>query len=126
MSEPPRGLSRHLALVIDLSRAAQDKDYPPTRGRCLAKAAQAFVERYFLENQLSQLGLVVGSDAQARQRTVLGRSPRAQTQAIASALAEVCFASWHNVWPILVSHCAVTDITIAAASLPRRKARMQL
>ncbi|KAK3104801.1 hypothetical protein FSP39_010358, partial [Pinctada imbricata] len=50
------GMMRHLFLVIDMSEAMTDQDLKPTRLVASLKLLEHFVEEYFDQNPISQLG----------------------------------------------------------------------
>jgi transcription initiation factor TFIIH subunit 2 len=81
-----KGLIRYLYLVIDLSRAAGEMDYRPSRMVVVSKQVEAFVREFFDQNPLSQLGLVTIKDGVAQCLTELGGSPESHIKALAEKL----------------------------------------
>ncbi|KAK3314992.1 Ssl1-like-domain-containing protein [Apodospora peruviana] len=53
-----RGIIRHLMLVLDMSFAMADKDLLPNRYALTLNYAIAFVQEYFEQNPISQMGIV--------------------------------------------------------------------
>lgn len=53
-----RGIIRHLLLIIDLSSAMSEKDLRPTRYLLTIRYACEFVNEFFEQNPISQLGIV--------------------------------------------------------------------
>lgn len=53
-----RGLIRHLYLVLDLSLAMTDRDLRPSRLELTLQYAQEFVNEFFDQNPISQLGII--------------------------------------------------------------------
>nr|XP_043609149.1 general transcription factor IIH subunit 2 [Erigeron canadensis] len=81
-----KGLIRYLFLVIDLSRAAGEMDFRPSRMMVVAKQVEAFVREFFDQNPLSQIGLVVIKDGVAQSLTDLGGSPESHIKALMGKL----------------------------------------
>lgn len=70
-----RGMIRYLFLVLDLSRSTRQTDFTPTRRRAMLLRAQEFVKRYFDQNPLSQLGVIVTRNQTAEKLTDLTANP---------------------------------------------------
>ncbi|XP_072957605.1 general transcription factor IIH subunit 2 [Typha angustifolia] len=81
-----KGLIRYLYVVIDLSRAASETDYRPSRMVVVAKCAEAFIREFFDQNPLSHVGLVTIRDGVAQRLTDIGGSPEAQIKALMGKL----------------------------------------
>ncbi|CAN1144383.1 General transcription factor IIH subunit 2 [Linum perenne] len=81
-----KGLIRFLYLVIDLSMAAGEMDFKPSRMAVIAKHVEAFIREFFDQNPLSQIGLVVIKDGVAQSLTELGGSPESHIKALISKL----------------------------------------
>ncbi|XP_031256423.1 general transcription factor IIH subunit 2 isoform X2 [Pistacia vera] len=77
-----KGLIRYLYIVIDLSRAASEMDFRPSRMAVVAKNVEAFVREFFDQNPLSQIGLVTIKDGVAHCLTDLGGSPESHIKAL--------------------------------------------
>ncbi|KAJ0083275.1 general transcription factor IIH subunit 2 isoform X1 [Pistacia vera] len=81
-----KGLIRYLYIVIDLSRAASEMDFRPSRMAVVAKNVEAFVREFFDQNPLSQIGLVTIKDGVAHCLTDLGGSPESHIKALMGKL----------------------------------------
>ena len=53
-----RGLIRHIYLVLDLSLAMTDRDLRPSRLELTLQYAQEFINEFFDQNPISQLGII--------------------------------------------------------------------
>ncbi|KAL6199978.1 hypothetical protein ACLB2K_029760 [Fragaria x ananassa] len=81
-----KGLIRYLYIVIDLSKAASEMDFRPSRMGVVAKHVEAFIREYFYQNPLSQVGLVTIKDGVAHFLTDLGGSPESHVKALMGKL----------------------------------------
>ncbi|KAM5584031.1 general transcription factor IIH subunit 2 [Rosa sericea] len=81
-----KGLIRYLFIVIDLSKAASEMDFRPSRMGVVAKHVEAFIREYFYQNPLSQVGLVTIKDGVAHILTDLGGSPESHVKALMGKL----------------------------------------
>ncbi|BFG34368.1 hypothetical protein CerSpe_206430 [Prunus speciosa] len=81
-----KGLIRYLYIVIDLSKAAAEMDFRPSRMGVVAKHVEAFIREFFYQNPLSQVGLVTIKDGVAHCLTDLGGSPNSHVQALMGKL----------------------------------------
>ncbi|XP_057955750.1 general transcription factor IIH subunit 2 [Malania oleifera] len=81
-----KGLIRYLYIVIDLSRAAAEMDFRPSRMVVVAKHVEAFIREFFDQNPLSQIGLVTIKDGVAHLLTDLGGSPDSHVRALMGKL----------------------------------------
>jgi len=52
------GMMRHVFLVLDASEAMTDQDLKPTRQLCTAKLLEGFVDEFFDQNPISQMGMI--------------------------------------------------------------------
>ncbi|KAG5461150.1 MAG: RNA polymerase TFIIH complex subunit Ssl1 [Olpidium bornovanus] len=66
-----RGIIRHLFLIIDLSTAMLEKDLRPSRLELTFQYAYEFVQEYFDQNPISQLGIITTRDGVAEKLTEL-------------------------------------------------------
>lgn len=57
-----RGILRHLFVVLDMSKASNDADLAPNRGKYFLTMLKVFTKEYFEQNPLSQLGVVMVRD----------------------------------------------------------------
>lgn len=53
-----RGILRHLFVALDMSTAANETDYAPSRGKVVLAHLRDFSKAFFEQNPLSQLGVV--------------------------------------------------------------------
>ncbi|KAI4365346.1 hypothetical protein MLD38_021339 [Melastoma candidum] len=81
-----KGLIGYLYVVIDLSRAASEMDFRPSRMAVLARHAEAFIREFVDQNPLSQIGLVTIKDGVAHSLTDLGGSPEFHIMALMGKL----------------------------------------
>uniref|UniRef100_A0A0D9W6Z7 General transcription factor IIH subunit n=1 Tax=Leersia perrieri TaxID=77586 RepID=A0A0D9W6Z7_9ORYZ len=81
-----KGLIRYLYIVIDLSRAASEMDYRPSRMAVVAKHAEAFIREFFDQNPLSHVGIVTIKDGISHRLTEIGGSPESQIKALMGKL----------------------------------------
>ncbi|PKA59249.1 Phosphoenolpyruvate carboxylase kinase 1 [Apostasia shenzhenica] len=81
-----KGLIRYLYVVIDLSRAASETDYYPSRMVVVAKCVEAFIREFFDQNPLSHIGIVTVKDGVSQCLTELGGSPDSQIKALMGKL----------------------------------------
>ncbi|KAK2643305.1 hypothetical protein Ddye_025068 [Dipteronia dyeriana] len=81
-----KGLIRFLYVVIDLSRAASEMDFKPSRMVVVAKHVEAFIREFFDQNPLSQIGLAIIKDGVAQCLTDLGGSPESHIKALMGKL----------------------------------------
>uniref|UniRef100_A0A1B6EUB8 General transcription factor IIH subunit n=1 Tax=Cuerna arida TaxID=1464854 RepID=A0A1B6EUB8_9HEMI len=51
-------MMRHLYLIIDSSEAMLDQDLKPTRQLCTNKLLEGFIEEFFDQNPISQMGMI--------------------------------------------------------------------
>lgn len=91
-----KGLIRFLYIVIDLSRAAGEMDFRPSRMFVVAKQVEAFIREFFDQNPLSQIGLITIKDGVAQCLTDLGGSPESHINALMGKLGCLGDASLQN------------------------------
>ncbi|KAH0628048.1 hypothetical protein JD844_008718 [Phrynosoma platyrhinos] len=65
------GMMRHLYVVVDGSRTMEDQDLKPNRLACTLKLLEYFVEEYFDQNPISQVGIIVTKGKRAEKFTEL-------------------------------------------------------
>lgn len=70
------GIMRHLYVAIDLSQKMNDKDFVPSRQDCAVAQLQSFVQAFFDQNPISQLGILVTRDKRAELTAELGGNVR--------------------------------------------------
>ena len=77
-----------LQIIVDLSRAASIGDMRPNRLAVMAGVLQGFIRKFFDENPLSHLGLVIMRNGVAERLTELAGSPVSSLPKSASVLAQ--------------------------------------
>lgn len=70
------GMMRHLYVVIDTSEAMLEPDLKPTRFLCVLKMMENFIEEYFDQNPISQLGIIITKNKRAEKLTELAGNPK--------------------------------------------------
>nr|XP_006004448.1 PREDICTED: general transcription factor IIH subunit 2 isoform X2 [Latimeria chalumnae] len=81
---------RHLYVVVDASRTMEDQDLKPNRLTCTLKLLEQFVDEYFVQNPISQLGVIVTKNKRAEKLTELAGNPRKHTAALKKAVDTNC------------------------------------
>lgn len=81
-----KGLIRYLYIVVDLSKAASERDFRPSRMAVIAKQVELFIREFFDQNPLSHVGLVTTKDGVANCLTDLGGSPESHIKALMGKL----------------------------------------
>ncbi|KAJ0176700.1 hypothetical protein K1T71_007879 [Dendrolimus kikuchii] len=76
------GMMRHLLVAIDCSEAMNCQDLKPSRFLCTLKLLEKFVEEFFDQNPLSQLGLVAMKNKRAERITELSGNVRKHVKAV--------------------------------------------
>ncbi|XP_064642235.1 general transcription factor IIH subunit 2-like [Lineus longissimus] len=84
------GMMRHFFLVVDMSNAMMDQDLKPTRFICSLKLLEHFVEEFFDQNPISQLGIIVSRNKRAEKVTELGGNPKRHVQALETLNDKTC------------------------------------
>lgn len=84
------GMMRHLFLIIDMSEAMSDQDLKPTRLLSTLKLLEYFVEEYFDQNPISQLGIIITKNKRAEKVSELGGNPRRHITTLHSLADKVC------------------------------------
>ncbi|NWS45018.1 TF2H2 factor, partial [Probosciger aterrimus] len=84
------GMMRHLYMVIDGSRTMEDQDLKPNRLTCTLKLLEYFVEEYFDQNPISQLGLIVTKSKRAEKMTELSGNTKKHLTALKKAVDMNC------------------------------------
>uniref|UniRef100_H0VDH6 VWFA domain-containing protein n=1 Tax=Cavia porcellus TaxID=10141 RepID=H0VDH6_CAVPO len=78
---------RHLYVVIDGSWTMEDQDLKPNRLTCTLKY---FVEEYFDQNPISQIGIIVTKSKRAEKLTELSGNPRTHITSLKKAIDMTC------------------------------------
>ncbi|KAJ8262957.1 hypothetical protein COCON_G00154140 [Conger conger] len=84
------GMMRHMFVVIDSSRTMEDQDLKPSRLACILKLMEYFVEEYFDQNPISQIGLITTKNKRAEKLTDLAGNPKKHVAALRKAVASSC------------------------------------
>uniref|UniRef100_A0A803Y6H9 VWFA domain-containing protein n=1 Tax=Meleagris gallopavo TaxID=9103 RepID=A0A803Y6H9_MELGA len=84
------GMMRHLYVVVDGSRTMEDQDLKPNRLTCTLKLLEYFVEEYFDQNPISQMGLIVTKNKRAEKMTELSGNPKKHIAALKKAVDMNC------------------------------------
>uniref|UniRef100_A0A8C2W783 General transcription factor IIH subunit n=1 Tax=Cyclopterus lumpus TaxID=8103 RepID=A0A8C2W783_CYCLU len=84
------GMMRHLHLVVDCSRSMEDQDLKPNRLTASLKLIETFVEEYFDQNPISQLGIITTKNKRAEKLTDLAGNPKKHIVALKKAVDTVC------------------------------------
>ncbi|KAL8581796.1 hypothetical protein ACOMHN_010170 [Nucella lapillus] len=84
------GMMRHLFLIVDMSAAMSDQDLKPTRILTSLKLLETYIEEYFDQNPISQLGILVTCNKRAEKVTELGGNPRRHITALQGLTEKPC------------------------------------
>ncbi|XP_050666163.1 general transcription factor IIH subunit 2 isoform X10 [Leptidea sinapis] len=76
------GMMRHLLVAIDCSEAMSSQDLKPTRFMCTLKLLEKFIEEFFDQNPLSQLGLIGLKNKRAEKLTELSGNIRKHVKTV--------------------------------------------
>ncbi|RZF36005.1 hypothetical protein LSTR_LSTR005821 [Laodelphax striatellus] len=87
------GMMRHVCLVVDCSDAMLDQDLKPTRHICATKLLEGFIDEFFDQNPIGQLGVVVTRNKRAEQASVLGGNAQKHVAAVRAHLARPEYCS---------------------------------
>ncbi|XP_074787518.1 general transcription factor IIH subunit 2 isoform X5 [Athene noctua] len=84
------GMMRHLYVVVDGSRTMEDQDLKPNRLTSTLKLLEYFVEEYFDQNPISQIGLIVTKSKRAEKMTELSGNSKKHITALKKAVDMNC------------------------------------
>ncbi|KAB5528282.1 hypothetical protein PHYPO_G00138480 [Pangasianodon hypophthalmus] len=84
------GMMRHLYVVIDSSRTMEDQDLKPNRLASTLKLMEYFVEEYFDQNPISQIGIITTKNKRAEKLTDLAGNPKKHITALKKAVDSGC------------------------------------
>uniref|UniRef100_A0A8B9RH00 General transcription factor IIH subunit n=1 Tax=Astyanax mexicanus TaxID=7994 RepID=A0A8B9RH00_ASTMX len=84
------GMMRHLYVVIDSSRTMEDQDLKPNRLTSTLKLMEFFVEEYFDQNPISQIGIITTKNKRAEKLTDLAGNPKKHVAALKKAVGSTC------------------------------------
>ncbi|XP_066260937.1 general transcription factor IIH subunit 2 [Euwallacea similis] len=66
------GMMRHLYLILDCSESMSSQDLKPTRMICTLKILEGFIEEFFDQNPISQMGIILLQNKRADKACDLG------------------------------------------------------
>lgn len=69
-------------LIVDMSRAMEEKDLSPSRGLLTLSLLETFITEFFDQNPISQLGIIVTRNANMEKLTDLGGNPADHIRAL--------------------------------------------
>uniref|UniRef100_A0A8C2GMZ1 General transcription factor IIH, polypeptide 2 n=1 Tax=Cyprinus carpio TaxID=7962 RepID=A0A8C2GMZ1_CYPCA len=81
---------RHLFVIIDSSRSMEDHDLKPNRLTSTLKLMEYFVEEYFDQNPISQIGIITTKNKRAEKLTDLAGNPKKHIAALKKAVDSTC------------------------------------
>lgn len=84
------GMMRHLYIVIDLSSAMNDRDFKPSRQLATLKLLENFVEEFFDQNPISQIGFLIMKNKRCEMVTELGGNPKRHINCLVKLRNEQC------------------------------------
>ncbi|XP_056140517.1 general transcription factor IIH subunit 2 [Lampris incognitus] len=84
------GMMRHLFVVVDFSRTMEDQDLKPNRLTSTLKLLEAFVQEYFDQNPISQVGIIATKNKRAEKLTDLAGNPKKHIAALRKAVDSIC------------------------------------
>ncbi|NP_963875.1 general transcription factor IIH subunit 2 [Danio rerio] len=84
------GMMRHLFVIIDSSRSMEDQDLKPNRLTSTLKLMEHFVEEYFDQNPISQIGIITTKNKRAEKLTDLAGNPKKHITALRKAVDSTC------------------------------------
>ncbi|XP_057437928.1 general transcription factor IIH subunit 2 [Lotus japonicus] len=99
-----KGLIRYLYIVVDLSKAAAETDFRPSRMAVIGRLVETFIREFFDQNPLSHVGLVTIKDGVAHCLTDLGGSPESHIKALTGKLECSGDASLQNALELVVGY----------------------
>jgi len=70
------GMMRHTFVVIDMSKSMGEQDLKPTRFKCCLKLLQKFIDEYFDQNPISQIGFIIMRNKRAERICELSGNSR--------------------------------------------------
>ncbi|KAI5709795.1 hypothetical protein M8J76_015108 [Diaphorina citri] len=82
------GMMRHMNVILDCSDAMLDQDLKPTRHLCTLKLFEGFIEEFFEQNPISQLGIIVTRNKRAERLTDLSGNYRKHIETLKSSCSD--------------------------------------
>jgi len=77
-----RGLLRYVYIIVDHSRSSEATDFKPSREVFVERILEIFIQKFFLDNPLSKLGLIIAHNGVADRISALGATPQLQIEAL--------------------------------------------
>ncbi|XP_001599241.1 general transcription factor IIH subunit 2 [Nasonia vitripennis] len=74
------GMMRHLYIILDCSESMTNQDLKPTRFLCALKLLEDFIDEFFYQNPISQLGIIITRNKRAEKITDLTGNPKKPLQ----------------------------------------------
>uniref|UniRef100_A0A914VSN8 Ssl1-like domain-containing protein n=1 Tax=Plectus sambesii TaxID=2011161 RepID=A0A914VSN8_9BILA len=84
------GIMRHVFVLLDCSACMTDKDLIPSRISCVRKALDGFLDKFFEQNPISQIGVILLKDKRAEKLTELTGNHRKHRDALAGVTEASC------------------------------------
>ncbi|GFY39898.1 general transcription factor IIH subunit 2 [Trichonephila inaurata madagascariensis] len=84
------GMMRHLYVILDCSEAMLEPDLKPTRYLCTLKLLEKFIEEYFDQNPISQLGIICTKNKRAEKLTELAGNPKQHINVLQNSAKLAC------------------------------------
>ncbi|KAJ8414863.1 hypothetical protein AAFF_G00023860 [Aldrovandia affinis] len=84
------GMMRHMFVVIDNSRTMEDQDLKPNRLASTLKLMEHFVEEFFDQNPISQLGIITTKNKRAEKLTDLAGNLKKHVAALKKCVDSTC------------------------------------
>ncbi|XP_012286163.1 general transcription factor IIH subunit 2 isoform X2 [Orussus abietinus] len=74
------GMMRHLYVILDCSESMMNQDLKPTRLLCSLKLLENFIEEFFYQNPISQMGIITTRNKRAEKLSELSGNPKKHIQ----------------------------------------------
>lgn len=78
------GMMRHLFIIIDCSDSMANQDLKPTRLLCTLKLLEGFIEEFFDQNPISQIGLIIMHNKRAEKISDLTGNAKKHMKALSA------------------------------------------
>ncbi|XP_034938014.1 general transcription factor IIH subunit 2 [Chelonus insularis] len=80
------GMMRHLYIILDVSESITSQDLKPTRLFCTVKLLEEFIDEFFYQNPISQLGIIVTKNKRAEKLSELSGNAKKHIKEVKSLL----------------------------------------
>ncbi|GIY54010.1 general transcription factor IIH subunit 2 [Caerostris darwini] len=84
------GMMRHLYVILDSSEAMLEPDLKPTRYLCTLKLLEKFIDEYFDQNPISQMGIICTKNKRAEKLTELAGNPKQHISTLQNSAKVAC------------------------------------